>query len=106
MFYAHIAGTLTADPVERTTAAGKPYITASVRVPGERENAALVSVVAFNEEAREDLEQLKKGASISIAGPAELRTWVGRDGKEHTSVSMVADRVLDGIPERNPRRGR
>jgi single-stranded DNA-binding protein len=106
MFYAHIAGTLTADAVERTTTAGKPYITASVRVPIEREDAALVSVAAFNEEAQEALEQLKKGASVSIAGPAKLRTWVGSDGKEHTSVSMVADRVLDGIPERKPRRGR
>jgi single-stranded DNA-binding protein len=97
MFHAHIAGTLTADPVERKTTAGKSYVTASVRVPIEREDAQFVGIAAFDDEPIAALRELCKGDAVSITGPAKLRIWAGSDGN-----SVLAQRVLGGKPQ--PRR--
>jgi single-stranded DNA-binding protein len=102
MFHAQIAGTLTADPVERTTAAGRIYMTASVRVPIEREDAQFVGIAAFDDEPIAALRELCKGDAVSITGPAKLRIWAGSDGKERAGNSVLAQRVLGGKPQ--PRR--
>ena len=44
-------GTLVADPRRRTSATGKDYATASLRVPAEDAEAMLVSLIAFNADA-------------------------------------------------------
>jgi len=103
MIYAMISGTLYADPVSRTSAAGKPYCTASVRVPVHGEEAQSVSVAAFDSDVLEALARLRKGDAISVSGPLKPTSWTGRDGVERGGLSIVAQRILDA---RRPTRNR
>lgn len=88
------AGTLVRDPESRTSAAGKSYATALLRVPCEGEDAALVSVVAFSENACTALLALAKGDSVAVTGRAKLTSWTARDGEQKHGISVVADGVL------------
>jgi single-stranded DNA-binding protein len=87
------SGTLVADPVSRTSAAGKPYATCTMRVPCEDSDAVLVSIITFASDAVAALLALAKGDSCAIAGRAKLTAWE-KDGTEHHGLSVVADRVL------------
>jgi single-stranded DNA-binding protein len=87
------SGTLTRDPVERTSAAGKPYCTALVRVPCEGEDALLCSVIAFKPDAVRALLALAAGESVAIAGRAKLSSW-DKAGETKHGLSVVADAVL------------
>lgn len=41
------SGTLVSNPQERSTAAGKPYCTASLRIPCEDSEPVLISAITF-----------------------------------------------------------
>ena len=87
------SGTLINDPKQRTTAAGKPYVTASLRVPAEDSDAMLVSVIAFAADAVAALLALSRGDSCAIAGRAKLSSWE-KAGEQKHGLSVTADRVL------------
>lgn len=87
------SGTLIADPTQRTTAAGKPFATASLRVPCEDSDAMMVSVITFAAEAVAALLALAKGDSCAIAGRAKLNSWE-KDGEQKHGLSVVAERVM------------
>lgn len=87
------SGTLVADPRRRTSATGKDYATASLRVPAEDADPMLVSVIAFNADAVAAILALQRGDSCAIAGRAKLTSW-GKDGEQRHGVSVTADRVL------------
>lgn len=105
MLYALATGTLIADPITRTSGgSGKEYLTATLRTPIEREEAVLVSVAAFDDEAKAALSELRKGDAVSIKGQLKPTTWTGRDGGVRSGLSMVALRVLTGKPEPRKRK--
>ena len=87
------SGTLVSDPRERTTATGKPYATASLRVACEDADAMLVSVIAFAADAGAALLALQRGDSVAIAGRAKLSSWT-KDGEQKHGLSVVVDKVL------------
>lgn len=87
------SGSLVSDPRERTTAGGKAFATAQMRVPAEDAEAMLVSVIAFNADAVTGLLALSKGDALAVAGRAKLSTWE-KDGEEKHGLSVVVDRVL------------
>lgn len=87
------SGTLVRDPQERTSANGKPYCTALLRVPCEDAEALLVSVIAFNADAVQALLALAKGDALAVAGRAKLNSWQ-RDGEQKHGLDVVADQVL------------
>jgi len=93
MLTALVSGTLTADPVERTSTAGKPYSTALMRVPCEDAEAMLCSLIAFAPEAVRSLVVLTKGDSLAVAGRGKLTTWE-KGGEQRHGFSVVADQVL------------
>ena len=86
-------GTLVNDPKSRTSATGKLYATASLRVPAEDSDALLISCIAFNADAVAALLALSRGDSCAIAGRAKLSSWT-KDGEERHGLSVVADKVL------------
>ena len=86
-------GTLVSDPRERTTAAGKPYCTASLRVPAEDADALLASLIAFDAAAVSSLLALVKGDTCAVAGRAKLTTWE-KNGEQRHGLSVTVDRVL------------
>ena len=87
------SGTLVADPKSRTSAAGKAFATALVRVPAEEAEATLVSVIAFDASAVTAILALARGDAVAIAGRAKLSEWV-KDGETKHGLSVTADKVL------------
>ena len=67
-----VSGMLAKPPVLRTSKAGKPYITATVR-----DGEAWVNVLIFNEEDIATLEAMSVGEPISVAGPLEASVRAG-----------------------------
>ena len=87
------AGTLAADPVARTSSAGKPYATAVLRV-ATGEEPVFVSAIAFSTSAAEALLAHKKGDIVSLVGLATLSGWTDRDGKERNGMKLVCTRCI------------
>ena len=88
-----MSGTLVSDPKERTSAAGKPYATALLRVPCEDADPMLVSIIVFAADVVAALLALSRGDSCAIAGRGKLASWE-KDGEEKHGLSVVADKVL------------
>jgi hypothetical protein len=79
-------GALIADPQRRTSQSGKAFLTATLRTPTE-EDAALLSVIAFDPDACAGLLNLSKGDSCSITGRAGAASPAGP-----SSTSWIAKR--------------
>lgn len=87
------SGTLIADPRRRTSANGKDYATAALRVPLEDGDALIASLICFDEHAVTALIALTKGDSCAIVGRAKLSTWE-KNGEQRHGLSVTVDRVL------------
>src|SRR5262249_54905013 len=87
------SGTLTRDPAQRTSANGKPFATANMRVPTEDGEAMFVSLIAFSPEASGALMALRKGDSLSVAGRAKPTEWE-KGGEKRHGLSVVVDQIL------------
>lgn len=103
MIGALVSGTLIADPVGRSTREGKPFTTATLRVPAG-EDAVFVGVAAFNTDAAERLAQMRKGGAASAVGVLEQTTWTGKDGTERTGWRLTASEVLTAYAATKKRR--
>jgi single-stranded DNA-binding protein len=88
------SGTLTADPVKRRSAKGRPYCTGQMRVPVEDGEAVLASFIAFDDRVVTALLELQRGDSCVIAGRGKLSTWTTNAGEDRHGLSVIADRVM------------
>lgn len=93
MISALVQGHLIADPRQRSTAAGKPFGTATLRV-GAGSESVLIGVAAFSESAQAALLRLKSGDSLAATGLLELNVWQDREGKERRDWRLTANAVL------------
>ena len=93
MIHAMLSGTLSADPVERSSSKGNRYVTATLRVAAGPESV-FVGVAAFDTTAADRLTAMRKGAGISITGELQLNPWTDRDGVEHRDWRVIANEVL------------
>lgn len=91
-FHALVSGSLLGDPVQRTSAKGKAFATATLRVATE-DGSILVSMAAFGDTA-EALLQHRAGDAVAVAGRAKLTSWTGKDGVEKHGVSVTADSIV------------
>jgi len=108
MITASIHGRLGADPITSETKNGKPMCRASIVVdvtPGnsETEESVWVSVLAFSR-AGDDLARCRKGESLSAMGRLTRSHYIGRDGSERESWSLMADAVVTTRSARPPGR--
>ena len=87
-----ISGKLIRDPATSVGPSGKPFTTALVRVPTEREETVLVNCIAFGETG-ERLGRLKAGDAVSMAGSAKLSSWE-KDGEARHGIGMTATAIL------------
>ena len=87
-------GTLVNDPQSRTSAAGKSFATALLRVPCEDAEPALVSLIAFSNDSVSALLAHSKGDSLSVAGRGKLTCWAGKDGQQAHGLGLVVDKAL------------
>lgn len=93
MISALVVGELIADPVQRQTREGKPFTTATLRVPAGPESV-LVGLATFSETASARLLQMTKGGAIAATGTLEVHAWVTRDGDERQGWRLTAVEVL------------
>ena len=93
MIAALIHGELVSDPVQRTSASGKPFWTGTVRTAAGAE-ALFVGVSTFAESAGARLMALRKGSTLAAAGVLEQTAWVGRDGTSRAAWRLTANEIL------------
>jgi hypothetical protein len=86
-----ISGSLATAPERKTAASGVEYVRAHVRVDAKGAQF-LASVSAFGDHIAEFLK-LQKTDSVSVAGPARLSRWRGRDGVECFGLSVTAEQI-------------
>jgi single-stranded DNA-binding protein len=100
--YILASGALISDPQGRAGAKG-PFTTATIRANGDE--AALVSVIAFGDEANR-LLQFVKGDALAVSGRARLTSWTGHDGTEKRGISVVAEQIAAAKPRPRSAAGR
>lgn len=108
-----IIGNCGRDPEMRMTPSGKAVASFSVAVnrvysPGEggekREETEWFNVVAWDRLAEICQSYLTKGRQVYVEGRLQTRKWQDREGKERTTVEIVAQQMqmLGGPRDREP----
>jgi single-stranded DNA-binding protein len=93
MMGALLTGELSAEPFERIASNGKPFWTATLRVPTGTE-ALFVGVSTFSETAGARLMKLHKGSSLAAVGTMEPTEWTSKDGEPRKGWRLTASEVL------------
>lgn len=94
MIDALVAGKLYKQPVERKGKAGRPFVTAKVRVAVGDGDALFVNVIAFTPSACAALLALEDGDTVALAGALTPGVWTDDAGAARVAVDMVAHGVL------------
>jgi single-stranded DNA-binding protein len=99
-----ISGTLFRDPEQRTSKAGKPFVTATMKV-ADGNAISWWKTLAFSETAQAELLRLSDGESLSAQGrlTAEIYT---KDGQSRLALGVIADAVLPLRRPPKPRQAR
>ena len=77
----------------------KPYakfslaVTPSVPEGQEKQPAQYYEVIAFDSLAEHIAESLHKGYRVLVIGTGKTDVWTGKDGKERTTKTILADAV-------------
>jgi single-stranded DNA-binding protein len=87
-----ISGVLYRQPEQRTSRAGKSFVTATLRCK-EGDASQWWKVLAFSESAGVELLRLGDGDAVSVQGVLRVETY-DKDGETRLSLSVVADAVL------------
>jgi single-stranded DNA-binding protein len=86
---AAFSGTLGRDAESKTSAKGKKYLRASVRV-GHGDGAQWVNVTAFDPNATAIVNKFVKGAAVYIEGRLTLDKWKANDGSDRTGLNVMS----------------
>ena len=90
--HALISGVIFRQPETRTSKAGKPFVTATIRAK-DGDSTQYWRAVAFSESAQAELMRLGDGDALSVQGSLKVETYE-RDGETKLSLSIVAEHVL------------
>lgn len=98
MIQASVHGRIGTAPVTSTTAKGNDMTRVSIAVDcsghnAESEETLWISILAFGKVA-ESLARASKGESLTAQGKLTKGRFVGKDGQERESWTLVADAVL------------
>ncbi|MGO8738796.1 single-stranded DNA-binding protein [Rhodoblastus sp.] len=91
--FALVSGSLFRDPKSQISKAGKPYVTATIKVSDGTESS-FVRVTAFSDGVRAELVGLKDGAAISVTGRLKAELYDPGNGAARVSMSIIADQVM------------
>lgn len=99
-----LIGNLGRDPEMRFTPDGKAVTDFSLAVSDGKADAVWYRVVCWQGLAEVVNEHLVKGRQVYVEGRLRPKQWEGKDGKLHTSLDVLADKVvfLGGKPEAAP----
>lgn len=96
MISAVVTGKVGRDPELRQTGSGKDMVKfsiASSQKKGEEYVTTWVDVLAFDEQAVQIAEQVKKGTRVTATGKLALEQYEKRDGTPGCSLVLMADDV-------------
>lgn len=102
-----LTGELHRDPVSRTSASGKTFTTAQLRIEADG-STTWASIIVFDQTAQDELLRLRAGDSIAAQGRLKISTYE-RNGEVRPSLDITASSVLPLKPkprERKPRQAR
>ncbi len=88
-----ISGKLHAAPEQRTSKAGKTFVSAKLRV-SNGDDTTFAGIVAFSDAACTALLALGAGDAVAVSGAATIKAWVDREGNARPNLDVVADVVL------------
>jgi hypothetical protein len=92
--FALISGTISRAPEVKTSKAGKPYTSATIKIAAG-DSAEFWSIMAFNEAVQAELARLREGDTISAQGAMKVELYTPRDGgASKISRTIFADLVL------------
>lgn len=89
-----ILGKLHQPAEQRTSKAGRPFVTATVRAAVGEAEGVFVKVLAFSESAGAALLALHAGDALAVAGTLKPAAWIDREGNARPSLDLVAAQVL------------
>jgi single-stranded DNA-binding protein len=90
--YVLVSGSLFRAPEQRTSKAGKLYVTATIKAK-DGDTFQFWRVTAFSESVQAELMRLTDGDAMSVQGALKAETYE-KDGATKLSLSVVADHVL------------
>jgi hypothetical protein len=91
--FAIITGSLFKAPEQRTSKAGRPYVTATIRTK-DGDASQFWRVSAFSDTTQAELMRLTDGDACSIQGSMRAELYRPEGGEPKLSLSIFADRVL------------
>lgn len=92
MIDALVSGKLHADPQQRTSKAGRPYTTATIRA-GAGDDSLFIRVTAFDPDVQAALLALKAGDSCALAGSLKPTAWI-KDGEARAGADLIAAQCM------------
>ena len=99
-----VSGKLQRDPERKTSKAGKPFVTATLR-EGDGDNVNWWTVLTFAEVAIDELLTLKAGDGMAASGSFKAEVYE-KNGERRVSFSLFADRVISARKQKRERQGR
>lgn len=96
-----LGGRLTADPELKQTQSGVMVCSVGLAVNRRRsedKQTDFFNLVVWRGTAEFLSKYFKKGSSICVVGPVQIRNWEDTNGNKRTSVDVVADEIyfVDG----------
>jgi single-stranded DNA-binding protein len=90
-----ITGSLFRASEQKTSQAGKRYVTATMKAAAvDASNSEFWSVLAFSDTAQAELLRLGAGEKLSVQGGLKLETYTPTNGETRISRTVFADSVL------------
>jgi single-stranded DNA-binding protein len=87
-----VAGSLFRAPEQRTSKAGKRFVSATVKTR-DGESTTFWKIVAFSETAQADLLRLDDGENLSVQGGLKVEIYTPAAGDAKASLTIFADNV-------------
>jgi single-stranded DNA-binding protein len=91
--FAIVTGALFRAAEQRTSKAGKPFVTATIRAK-DGEASQWWRVTAFSESAQAELMRLGEGDACSVQGSFKAEIYPPEGTPPKVSLSIIADNVL------------
>jgi hypothetical protein len=89
-----VAGCLFKAPEERTSQAGRRFVSATIKVGGDSGNAEFWSLMVFSEGAQSELLRLGIGDALSAQGSAKFELYQKDGGEVRISRTIFANAIL------------
>ncbi len=87
-----VTGALFRAPEQRTSKAGKPFWTATIKAKGD-DALTWWKIIVFSESAGAELLRLSDGDAASVQGALRVETY-DKDGETKIGLTCIADAVL------------